>query len=311
MPPGVPRFTPCQTPVPGSGWLAPMRAGPVEITDLLWPLDQAGFRMPVMRQTAVAELEQRKQHRAARIVRRMPEHAGEIDRAYLDALALRIHCELQRLGEELQLDRRVAALLLPHVNRLMGLDHAPVRIIDVGCGLGHVLRAAAAHGHLPDGVELVGVDLNPTLIAEAQRLTQVERLCCDFIAGDAFTPGVAIADPGRTIVISTGLLHHLEPSELVDLFAAQAALGVAGFAHWDIAPCFWSTLGAWMFHQARMREPISQHDGVMSARRAHSAEVLLRSAIAGAPEYAPTVLERPRWYPRALDVLRPITGWRA
>lgn len=51
-------------------------------------------------------------------------------------------------------------------------------------------------------------------------------------------------------------MHHLPEPELAEFFAAQARLGVAAFAHWDIAPCLWSTLGAWVFHQARMREPV-------------------------------------------------------
>ncbi|HEY0889492.1 MAG TPA: class I SAM-dependent methyltransferase [Nocardioides sp.] len=240
----------------------------------------------------------------------MPTNDGMLDEVYLDRLALRIHYELQRLGEELQLDRRVAALLAPWIARLQAAGRTPVRVVDVGCGLGHVIRAAAAHRHFPPGVELVGVDLNRALVNEARRLASVEQLDCNFIAGDAFAPGVAINDPSRTIVISTGLLHHLDLRELVELFSVQARLGVAGFAHWDIAPCVWSTVGAWVFHQARMREPVSRHDGVMSARRAHCAEALLAAAHAGAPEYAPSVIEGSRWHPRAIDVLRPITGWK-
>ena len=36
--------------------------------------------------------------------------------------------------------------------------------------------------------------------------------------------------------------------------------------------------GAWLFHYIRMREPLSRHDGVISVRRAHSAETLLAAA---------------------------------
>lgn len=240
----------------------------------------------------------------------MPVVHGDLDPAYLDRLGLSIHRELQRLGEELQLDRRVAALLEEPIRVLKAASPRPVFVVDVGCGLGHVIRSAASRDLFDAHVRLVGVDLNPVLIDEASRLARAEELDCRFVAGDAFAPGVAVTDPARTIVISTGFLHHLSEDELTALFAAQAALGVAGFAHWDIAPCLWSTVGAWVFHRARMRESISRHDGVMSARRAHPASTLLAAARRGAADYAPEVLEGSRWYPRALDVLRPIVGWR-
>jgi len=110
--------------------------------------------------------------------------------------------------------------------------------------------------------------------------------------------------------MSTGLLHHLPGPDLPQFFAGQARLGVAAFAHWDIVPGAWSTLGAWVFHQARMREAVSRHDGVVSARRSHRADVLLAAARSGAPDYQVAVLETKR-HPRALDVLRPVLGVRA
>jgi len=171
-----------------------------------------------------------------------------------------------------------------------------------------VVRWLAATSALGAGVELTGVDMNATLVGAAIRLAERESLNCRFVRGNAFDPGVAVDDGPRTVVISSGLMHHLPAAELAGFFAAQAALDVAAFAHWDIVPCAWSTLGAWVFHQARMREPVSRHDGVMSARRAHPADVLLAAARAGAPDYAARVLEGGRWQPRAIDVLRPVVG---
>jgi len=286
-----------------------MRAGPLEITDLLWKYDGEGQREPVLRDGTVEVLQARGQKRAARIVGRLPATAaGELDPAAMDALGLRIHAELQRLGEELQLWHRTVALITELLEQLPSAQSGTLRLVDVGCGTGHVLRSIAYHRALPDEVELVGVDLNPLLVAEARRLASVEGLSCRFVAGDAFAADGVIDDGRRTVVISTGLLHHLGPEELVNFFAGHTRRQVAAFAHWDIAPCTWSTLGAWMFHQTRMREPISRHDGVLSARRAHPAAVLLDAVQEGAPSYAAEVREGPRWYPRALDVLRPLVG---
>jgi hypothetical protein len=283
-------------------------AARVEITDLLWRHDEHGVREPVRRSQVVERLRASGQRRAARIVARMPAPDDVLDPRHVDALAVQVHCELQRLAEELQFGRRVAALLRPEVQRLREQAPGPVRVVGVGCGLGFLVRSLAHEQALGPGVELVGVDLNDALVGEAARLADVEGLDCRFVHGDAFAPGTAVADGARTVVVSTGLLHHLTPEQLVTFFRAQGDLGVAVFAHWDIAPCVWLTVGAWVFHRARMRQPVSRHDGVLSARRAHPAEVLVAAARAGAPHHSTAVLEGPRWQPRALDVVRPIIG---
>jgi SAM-dependent methyltransferase len=287
-----------------------MEARLLEITDLLWRVDGDGAPVPVVKAGVVGALRDRGQRGAARIVSAMPAAGGILDPAYVDALGLRVHRELQRLGEELQLGHRVAALLRPVVEALRE-GSGRVRVVDVGCGLGFVVRAMAASCALGPDAELVGVDLNPVLVAEARRLARLEGLACRFAQGDALAPGVAVEDGAGTVVISTGLMHHLPAEGLAGFFAAQARLGVAAFAHWDIAPCPWSTAGAWVFHRARMREAVSRHDGVVSARRAHTARALEAAAHAGAPGYDIRVLEHARWHPRALDVLRPVVGIRA
>lgn len=284
---------------------------PLEITDLLWSVDGNGMPLAVSKAEVLDRLRALGQRRAARIVSAIPAVDGILDLGYVDSLGFRVHCELQRLGEELQLARRVAALLSPVVEMVRPRGTGPVRIVDVGCGLGFVLRAMAASSALGPDVDLVGIDLNPFLVAEAGRLAERERLTCRFEQGDAFEPGLAIQDGARCIVISSGFVHHLPESGLAEFFAAQARLGVAAFAHWDIAPCLWSTLGAWVFHYARMREPVSRHDGVLSARRAYPGSKLLEAAQVGAPGYDLHVLEGSHWHPRALDVLRPIVGTRA
>lgn len=287
-----------------------MTAGRWEITDLLWSFGADGTRRPVRQGDVVEALAERGQRRAAAVVRRMPATGGVLDADAVDALGRRVHLELQRLGEELQLPRRIAHHLRPLVDALRARDPLrPVTVVDVGCGLGHVVRWLAAVDPLGPGVEYVGADLNPVLVAEAERLAAREGLRCRFVCADAFDPATGVAGAGdRTLVVSSGVLHHLPAADLPTFFAGQRRLGVAGFAHWDIAPCGWSTLGAWVFHQARMREAVSRHDGVLSARRAHPAAVLEAAARAGAPAYEVAVLEGPRWYPRALDVLRPVVG---
>src|SRR5215831_2647796 len=191
-----------------------MAPRPSEITDLLWSIDADGMRQAVSKADVLHRLRAQRQGRAARIVSAMPSAHGILDPGYVDALGFRVHCELQRLGEELQLARRVAASLSPLIERVRLRSTGPVRIVDIGCGLGFIVRAMAASWALGPDVELVGVDLNPSLVAEAGRLATQEGLTCRFEQGDALEPELAIQDGARCIVISSGFLHHLPESGL-------------------------------------------------------------------------------------------------
>lgn len=284
---------------------------PLEVTDLLVRVED-GERVPVRRADVVDALRSRGQARAARLAARLPVHAGDVlDERAVDALLVRIHCELQRLEEELQQPRRCAELLLPWVEVWRAQDPGrPVRVVDVGCGIGYVVRWLAHSGVLGPGVELVGADLNPVLVGAAQRLARADGADCRFVAGDAFAPGNVVDDPARTVVMSVGLLHHVAADDLPAFFAAQAALGVGAFAHVDPDPDPWSTAAAWVFHRARMREPVSRHDGVLSFRRAHPGPVLLDAARRGAPGYDVAVTDAPRLRPRVHGAMRPVTGVR-
>ena len=182
---------------------------------------------------------------------------------------VRVHCELECLAEDLRLARRVADLLRPLVWGVRAAaGGGAVRVVDVGCGVGYVMRWLAATAALGTSVDLVGIDLNATLVGVASQLASRDGLRCQFVQADAFAPGAVIEDGPRTVVISSGLLHHLPAAELRGFFAAQARLPVAAFAHWDLAPGRWSTLGARVFLGTRSREQVSRHDGIVSARPA-------------------------------------------
>ena len=68
---------------------------------------------------------------------------------------------------------------------------------------------------------------------------------------------------------------------LDSFFAGQK--DACGFIHHDMQASPLSPLGSWIFHVARMREPLARHDGVVSARRAHKARTLLQAARSQTP----------------------------
>ncbi|NUT96491.1 MAG: class I SAM-dependent methyltransferase [Saccharothrix sp.] len=247
--------------------------GVLEISDLVVDWDvRTGERVPVRRAEVVERLRGVGDWRAVRIVERMPVDGEFLDPGAVDRLLVRVHTELQRLNEELHMARRFAELLVPMLAAVRARGVRP-RVVDIGCGLGFVVRSLAASGVLGADVELVGVDFNGALVAEASRLAEEESLPCAFLRADAFA-----LDEDATVYLSSGVLHHFAADELPGFFRAQDRAGTLGFIHYDIAATRLAPLGAWLFHRARMREPLGRHDGVASALRAHGDAVLVSAA---------------------------------
>lgn len=252
-----------------------MQAELLEISDLIVDFDQATLkRRPVEQASVIDRLRGVGDEQAAKVVAAMPVTAGVLDAEYVDRLLVRAHCEMQRLSEEFQHGRRVFELLSPMLTALAesGVP-PPYRIVDIGCGTGYVIRWLAARARFAHDVELIGVDFNAALVGEAKRLAALETLNCQFEVVNAFR----MAEPA-TIFLSTGVLHHFRSDGLAEFMREHDQPQAQAFAHFDFQPTPLARPGAWLFHYVRMREPLSRHDGVISARRAHHARKLVDAA---------------------------------
>lgn len=254
-----------------------------EISDLIVAYDPDTLeRRPVRRSEVVAALSRAGRPAGARVAAALPAQGDVLDPDEMDALLVRVHAELQRLSEEMRQGDRVRLVLAPILDALRASGApGPLRVVDVGCGPGFVVRWLAAKGALGDDVELIGCDYNRALVEAATAAAQEERLPCRFLVANAFT----LAEPA-TVFLSTGVVHHFRGSDLTSFFRRQAAAGASAFLHFDTKPTYLAGLGSWIFHRARMREPLSRHDGVLSAQRAHSGATLLAGAREGAPDLA-------------------------
>jgi SAM-dependent methyltransferase len=278
-----------------------------EITDLLVGEPGGGVDL--------ADVERRLrlngQRRAARIVRRIPAPGRRLGAPELDALRFAVHCELQRLEEELQLPRLVAEHLEPLVaDTRRRVGRRDVTILDVGCGLAYLLRWLSLRSGWDPAVRYVGIDLDGGLLRHATRLATDEGARCEFREGDARFLDRHVDDPDGTVVVSSGLMHHLDPQALPTFFAAHERGRISAFAHWDLTPTRWAVAGSWVYHRARARLAIARHDGVTSTHRAYPASTLLAAARRGAPSYVLSCVDGSPWRPNPIRVLRPITGMR-
>lgn len=256
-----------------------------EISDMIIAYEPGTTtRKPVFKSAVVAYYHQHHNKQAARIVNRLPMLAdGALDPDAIDQLLVAVHGEVQRLSEEFMQARRLCDLLGPLVAAVRQVGNGrPIRVVDVGCGTGYALRWLATYGNLGDDVQLVGADYNVALIREAARLAQAEDLSCRFEVANAFD----LDRPGH-IFYSVGVVHHFRGDNLARFFQQQMTSTSMAFVHFDIKQSWLAAFGSWLFHIARMRQPIARHDGVLSARRAHSSEELIKAARSGDMNHEP------------------------
>ena len=278
-----------------------------EISDLVVAYDPVSFeRLPVLRDAVLGELEAHRMQRALRIVSRWPHQGGVLDATHVDRVLLTAHHELARLSEEFRQGERMKRVLTPLLQALRSSGvRGPYRLVDVGCGLGFVVRWLAAHGDLGHDVSLMGCDYNAAFVRLAQHLADEERLPCRFVVANAFR-----LDQEASIFTSTGVIHHFRGPGLEQFLAQQAAASPAAFVHADIKPTYLAPLGSWIFHEARMREPLARHDGVLSALRAHPGERLTEAVSRSCPEFASALFDGQRELVPVLRVMQLLVGVR-
>jgi hypothetical protein len=272
-----------------------------ELSDLVVDYDPHTLeRRDVSLDTVLGRLGPSRSARA--VVRRLASDDGWLERDRVDEVLVRSHLELQRLHEEFRVGGLLCALLTPMialVRERTGKER--VRIVDLGCGLGYMVRWLSAGRRLGSGVDLLGADCNRVLVGAAQRLADDESIACRFVCGNAF----ALGEPAD-IIMSTGVLHHFRGDALTAVFADhERAAAVQAFVHVDIRPSRLAPIGSWIFHRARMRQQLAQLDGVRSAVRAHGAGVICAAAASGAPSFARATVDA---HPGIVGLLRIFQG---
>lgn len=276
-----------------------------EISDLLVSYDPDTLeRIPVKKRDVIEELKKYNNDFAIKVVERLNCDGEYLNFETVDRLLIKAHCEMQRLSEEFYHGHRVKELLLPVIKSINETGYSsPIRVVDIGCGTGFVVRWLTKYGGLPSNVEVAGVDLNRALVEEAARLAGEEDIRCKFTHANAFR----LDDPA-SIFITTGVIHHFNSNESLTRFFVnhQSIDSLQSFIHFDFQPNLIAPLGSWFFHIMRMREPLCWHDGVLSAARAHPYSMLLECARKGAPEFESAMYGRRFWrspFPRVFQTL--------
>src|SRR5262245_30032279 len=142
----------------------------LEISDVVVDFDPETLqRRPIAKQAVVDTFTALGNRRAAGIVAALPARDGVLDPAVVDRVLLTAHYELQQMSEEFYHGQRTSELLRPLLAALKNCGAAgPFRVVDIGCGIGYVIRWLAARTELATEVELIGADYNAALVEEAR-----------------------------------------------------------------------------------------------------------------------------------------------
>lgn len=103
------------------------------------------------------------------------------------------------------------------------------KVLDLGCGYGSISQYFG-----PD-VNYLGIDLNESYIAEAQR--QFKSPNSDFIVGDISDPEILNRGP-YDLVFVTGVLHHLSSAQVINICKASSKLVAKNGRFVAIEPVF-------------------------------------------------------------------------
>lgn len=118
-----------------------------------------------------------------------------------------------------------------HVRPTLAAARGPVRLLDIGCGAGDVLRGMVRRAR-SDGFEVSGVGIDPD-----ERAHEVSRAAAE-IPGVSYRAAYShdlVAEGAQfDIVISNHLLHHLDDSEFDGLMADSSRLASRLALHSDI-----------------------------------------------------------------------------
>lgn len=190
---------------------------------------------------------------------------------------------------------RHARLSEPRCGAPGGETQGPLRIVDVGCGGGDMLRRIERWAkHRRVAVELTGIDLNPYAARAAREFTPPGS-AIRWVTGDAF----AHAGP-VDVVLSSLFTHHLSEPEIVRFLAWSEAVARRGWFINDLCReavlyrLFGALAAAMRWHR------FVRHDGPVSFRRSFREQDWQRmTAAAGIDGSA---IELRRWMPARLCV---------
>lgn len=189
------------------------------------------------------------------------DDAGLDHESHLRALAAlarinAISCSARRIWSELEC--------------LADAGGEPLRLLDVACGGGDVLRRLARRAHREGlAMELEGCDASRAAVQHAAFQGQTDGLEARFFQRDVLTTGLP---GGYDVVLSTLFLHHVDETEAVELLEAMARAARRLLVVQDLRRTRTGYVLAWAGTRLLTRSRVARTDGPRSVQAAFTLE---------------------------------------
>ncbi len=185
---------------------------------------------------------------------------------------------------------------LARVNRLFGGVHLTLRalerltrglapgaaltILDVATGGADIPRAVLPWAQARRlRVQVLATDLNPAILRVAARgpacrpphqagITAADGSTLHFAVADGRV--LPLADRSVDVAMCSLALHHLPPADAVTMLRELRRVARRGVIVNDLVRAWPGYLGALLFARFGTRNPLTRHDGPLSARRAYT-----------------------------------------
>lgn len=196
-------------------------------------------------------------------------HRAELDEA-MDSVTS--YAEYRRCMHDLD---SVSRMVLTHrptlafLDQVADLNPGSLRILDVACGDGSMLRRVAGWAKRRRiAVELTGLDLNPWAIQVAGEFRQSEPVV-EYVVSDVFDYAPAMA---ADVILSAHFTHHLPEAEVVRFLRWMEGTARLGWFVNDLHrhPNPYRLFG--LLGRVTPWHPIVVSDGMISIRRAFTVE---------------------------------------
>lgn len=151
-----------------------------------------------------------------------------------------------------------------------------LRLLDVGTGAADIPRALRRQTADRDpGLEIVATDVRPEIVSLAQ---ETARRSPTFEVGLATAGKIDHADGSFDVVHASLVLHHLEPTEAVELLREMARVAARAVIVNDLDRAWRWWAGAWLLTRVATANRYTRFDGPLSARRAYRPDELVALA---------------------------------